>query len=272
MDSRSGSAITDADRSVLGPLAEHRILIAPQVAQLLGVAESTAAQRLRRLERTGLVEYQRVFAGQPAAAWITRRGLDAIEHPLPAPRIDLRGYRHDVGVGWLWLGAREGVFGELAGLTAEREMRASDARDGAGIGDLAGREPFGVGLGILTRHGQPKRHYPDLVLDTRTGHRVAVELELTAKSRGRMSRIMTAYASDARVDAVLYLVPTAAIARLVSDAARQAGIADLVHVQRLAPDAIHGAPAHALARSSGRPHRATRAPTATRASAPEPVR
>jgi hypothetical protein len=264
MASRSGSAITDADRSVLGPLAEHRILIAPQVAQLLGVAESTAAQRLRRLQRGGLVEYQRVFAGQPLATWITRRGLDAIEHRLPAPRVDLRGYRHDVGVGWLWLAAREGVFGELTGLTAEREMRASDARAGGDLGDLIAREPFGVGLGILTPHGQPKRHYPDLVLDTRSGHRVAVELELTAKSRGRMSRIMTAYASDARVDAVLYLVPTAAIARLVSDAARQAGIADLVHVQRLAPDAIHGAPSHALDRSSGRERTSTPAPSRTR--------
>jgi hypothetical protein len=268
MESPRGYAITDADRSVLGPLAEHRVLIVPQVAHLVDVTESTAARRLLRLQRSGLVEYQRVFAGQPAAAWITRRGLDAIEHPLPAPRIDLRGYRHDVGVGWLWMAAHSGVFGEVTGVTSEREMRASDAR---GAGDTVdqgrAREPFGVGLGILSPHGQPKRHYADLVLDTSSGHRVAVELELTAKSRGRMSRIMSAYASDGRVDAVLYLVPTAAIARLVSDAARQAGIADLVHVQRLAPDAIQGAPAHAIDRASSRTRGAARtsSPARTRA-------
>jgi hypothetical protein len=79
------------------------------------------------------------------------------------------------------------------------------------------------------------------MLDTSAGHRVAVELELTAKSARRMTRIMTAYASDASVDAVLYLVPTRALAQLVSDAARRAGISDLVHVQRIAPDGIAGA-------------------------------
>ena len=74
---------------------------------------------------------------------------------------------------------------------------------------------YGVGLGLLGSHGQPQRHYPDLMLDTRGGHRVAVELELTAKSARRMARIMTGYASDASVDAVLYLVPTRAIAQVV---------------------------------------------------------
>ena len=257
MESQRAPAITDADRSVRGPLAEHRILISPQVALLLGVTEATARRRLLRLSRAGLIEYRRVFDAQPPATRITRRGLNVIEHHLPPPQIDLRGYRHDVGVGWLWLAARGGVFGELTAVTAERAMRASDGR--------GGRQPFGVGLGLLGPHGQPKRHYADLMLNTRSGHRVAVELELTAKSSGRMSRIMTAYASDARVDVVLYLVPTPALARLVSNAARKAGIADLVHVQRLAPGAIQGAPSHTLDRAGGRSH-ALHAPGAFRAS------
>jgi hypothetical protein len=232
-----GISITEADRSVLGPLAEHRILIVPQVAVLLGVSQGAAAKRLSRLQRAGLVDYERIFHGAPAAAWITRRGLDAIEHRLPPPRLDLRGYRHDVGVGWLWLAARAGAFGELTGLAADREMPAADARataDGRAV-------QYGVGLGLLGSHGQPQRHYPDLMLDTSGGHRVAVELELTAKSARRMARIMTGYASDASVDGVLYLVPTRAVAQVVSDAARRAGISDLVHVQRIAPDGIAGA-------------------------------
>jgi len=232
-----GISITDADRSVLGPLAEHRILIVPQVAVLLGVSQGAAAKRLARLQSGGLVHYERIFHGAPAAVWITRRGLDAIEHRLPQPRLDLRGYRHDVGVGWLWLAARAGAFGELTGLVADREMRAADARAA-----FAGRPvQFGVGLGLLGSHGQPQRHYPDLMLDTGGGHRVAVELELTTKSARRMARIMTGYASDASVDAVLYLVPTRALGQVVTDAARRAGISDLVHVQRIAPDGIAGA-------------------------------
>jgi hypothetical protein len=237
-----GISITDADRSVLGPLAKHRILIVPQVALLLGVNRDTATRRLARLQSAGLVRHEHIFHRAPAAVWITRSGLDVLEHRLPPPRLDLRGYRHDVGVGWLWLAARTGKFGELKGLVADREMRAADAR-AAGVG---GPVKYGVGLGLLGSHGQPQHHYPDLMLDTSGGHRVAVELELTAKSARRMARIMTGYASDGSVDAVLYLVPTMALARLVSDAARRAGISDLVHVQRIATDGIVGASAASL--------------------------
>jgi hypothetical protein len=56
-----------------------------------------------------------------------------------------------------------------------------------------------------------------------------------------MSRIMLAYASDARVDDVLYLAANRRIAGRVTEAAQRAGIGDRVHVQLLAPDGIEGA-------------------------------
>ena len=229
--------ITEVDLSLLGPLAEHRILIAPQVASLLGVTEATAARRLNRLREGGLVNHERVFDGHPSATSITSRGLGAIESRLPRPRVDLRGYRHDVGVGWLWLGARGGAFGDLIEVAADRRMRAQDAAA------LRAGDPlrYGVGLGLLGPHGRPQHHYPDLLVTQRSGHRVAVELELTAKSPSRMARIMTAYASDGNVDAVIYVVQNRAIAQLVSDAARRAGIADIIHLLRLGPDGIAGA-------------------------------
>ncbi len=229
--------ITQADRALLGSLAEHRILIVPQVAALMGVSEDAARRRLSRLQAAKLAHYRRIFEGQPGACWISSRGLGAIESRLPPPRVDLRGYRHDVGVGWLWLAARAGAFGEITDLAADRRMRAQDS---AAVGG-GGAVRHGVGLGLFGPHGNPMHHYPDLLLTQRSGHRVAVELELTAKSRRRMARIMAAYASDTNVDAVLYVVPTRAIAQLVSDAAYRAGIADMVHVQRLASDGISGA-------------------------------
>ncbi len=70
------------------------------------------------------------------------------------------------------------------------------------------------------------------MLDMASGHRVAVELELTAKSSGRMSRIMSAYASDSRIDHVLYLVANRSIAARVQQSAHRAGIPERVHVQR----------------------------------------
>ncbi len=114
-------------------------------------------------------------------------------------------------------------------------MRAADAH-AAAAGEVV---QYGVGLGLLGSHGQPQRHYPDLMLDTSGGHRVAVELELTAKSSRRMARIMTGYASDASVDAVA--LPgahqrTRCSSSRMPPAAR--GSRDLVHMQRIAPDGI----------------------------------
>ena len=52
-------------------------------------------------------------------------------------------------------------------------------RTGARIG--WGR-PSGIGLGLAGPRGGQKLHYPDLILETSGGKRVAVELELTPKS------------------------------------------------------------------------------------------
>ncbi len=243
---------------MLGPLAEHRILIAPQIALVLAVTVDAAGRRMRRLRDAGLVSYGPVFKGAPGIAMITRDGLKALGSSAPEPKFDARAYRHDVGVGWLWLAARRGVFGALDGLITEQAMMSADKAAGA-MTARPGREPYGLGIGMLGPHGNPQRHYPDLLLTTHTGHRVAIELELTAKSRHRMDRIMTAYASDARIDRVLYLVPDAALAQRVSDAARRAGISEMVQVRRLAPKAIHGAddigprsPARSAAAAAGR--------------------
>ena len=246
-------SLNERDVSLLGPLAEQRILIVPQLALLLEVSERTALSRLRALERKRLLQVRPIFQGLPQAASIQSRGLRALGSPLKAPQLNLNEYRHDVGVGWLWLAARSGSFGELSGLTTERRMQADDAS----LTAAGGSARWGVGLGILTSHGRPQRHYPDLMLDTGSGHRVAVELELTLKSSGRMVRIMNAYASDSAVDQVLYLAANRAIGTRVLEAARRAGISELVHVQLLAPDGIAGA-------EVGRSRSFDRAPSSTR--------
>ena len=241
-------SLTERETAVGGPRAAHPVQIVTPLALLLGVGERAALNRLRALERDRLLELRPIFQGLPSAASIQSRGLRAIGSTLKPPQLNLNEYRHDVGIGWLWLAARAGNLGELRAMTTERAMQAQDA------GDLAGGAPprWGVGLGMLNSHGRPQRHYPDLMLDTRSGHRVAVELELTAKSPARMGRIMRAYASDAHVDQVLYLAANRGIADRVLDSARRAGIPERVHVQLLAPDGIAGAQI-GRARTPGRP-------------------
>lgn len=228
--------LSDADLGVLGFLAEHRVVVASQVEVLLGAGRRAVGERLRALEGERMIDRRRIFEGQPAACWITRRGLSVIASELPAPRLDLKGFRHDIGVAWLWLAARDGAFGPLAGQLSERAMRSGDGRP-----DRAGAA-HGIGVGEVGPGGRPRLHYPDLVLETLQGQRVAVELELTSKGARRLDRIMLGYAADARVDAVVYLCPPGPVGQRVRQAARQTGIGHRVHVQALA----RGVPAGAL--------------------------
>jgi hypothetical protein len=81
--------------------------------------------------------------------------------------------------------------------------------------------------------GGERLHYPDLLLRTARGHRVAVELELSDKGRKGLDKVIGAYAGDRRIDAVLYLVDDERIFRNVQASARRFGLQDLVHVQRV---------------------------------------
>ncbi len=211
--------------------------MAPQAQALLKVSARVARQLLRNLDAGGYAHRERIFARQEPACRITARGLGAIGSRLPAPKLDLACYQHDVGLGWLSLAARSGTFGPLRELHSEREMRSHDARadrEGAAIG---------VGLGEVGAHGGRRLHYPDLLLRTPSGKRIAIELELTGKGRRRLERIMQSYAADRRIDAILYLVADRPLGRRIEQAARTAGIGELVHVQALAGPP-QGAPDH----------------------------
>lgn len=238
-------ALAPDDIRVLEFLAEHRLVIVPQVSAVLGRAPSTAERRLRRLAGDGLVVRQTIFHGHPAACWITGRGLGCLGNRLPAPSPDLKEYRHDIGVAWLWLAAQNGAFGQLTGQVSERAMRSEDRRRHEMLGGPAegsARRRHGIGVATSGPRGGLALHYPDLMLETATGHRVAVELELTGKGGRRLDRIMLGYAGDPRVDAVLYLCPRGRIGLQIQAAARRAGISNRVHVQVLAPGSPAGAP------------------------------
>jgi hypothetical protein len=218
--------ITAADRELLGFLAEHRLVLDSHLKSLLGSRYGSGA-RLRTLERAGLLRQGPRFGGQPRCFQITRPGLDVVGSRLPAPRIDLREYKHDVGVAWLWLAAGRGAFGPVQEMISERALRS---RDMASDGD----EPsLGVRLGLAGPEGRERLHYPDLLLVDPRGCRIAIELELTSKGVARRDRILAGYASDARIDAVLYLVEKVGIGRKVEASARAVGATARVQIHRV---------------------------------------
>jgi hypothetical protein len=223
--------LTERDRRVLEFAAQHRLVLAAQVASLLGVSPGTARGRLHRLLESGHVRFARELSG-PGCYLIERAGLRAISSRLPPPRgVNHSEYEHDIGLGWLWLGAHRGVFGQLDAVISERQMRSHDARHEREAQPLAVRVP-GVGP-----HGGERRHYPDLVLDCRAGHRVALELELTPKSRVRREAILGGYAIDPRIDVVLYLVRARSLGEAIERSAAKAGLSSLVSVQMVSSSA-----------------------------------
>jgi hypothetical protein len=231
--------LTARDLSLLDFAAQHRLILAAHAQSLFGVSARVVGRRLTALTREGYLQARRVFAAQPACYQITRDGLGATGSPLTPPRLDVRGYAHDVGVAWLWLAARRGAFGPLKELLAERTLRSEDARGEAARagGPLAARAsetgPYGVRLGGLGAHGRERLHYPDLLLVASDGQRIAVELELTSKGQSRREGILIGYGSDARVSTVLYLVDHPAVGRAVEASARRLGMESLVQVQRV---------------------------------------
>jgi hypothetical protein len=197
------------------------------VAALLDTTEEAAKTRLSKLEKAAYVRSARVFRGQPGMHLIAQDGLDVLGSRLPPPRVDMHSYQHDAGVAWLWIAARSGTFGPLREILGERRMRSHDAaRDPEA-------EPFAVKLGGFGPGGRERLHYPDLLLRTADGRRIALELELSSKARVRLDRIMGGYAADPRIDGVVYLVESGTVARSVQAAARRFAISSLVHTQRV---------------------------------------
>jgi hypothetical protein len=225
--------LTDRDRQLLTFVADHRLVLAGHVQALLDISESAAQARLRSLSRSGYLQQRPLFHQQPSCYLVSGRGLAAIGSTLPRPRLDLRTYMHDIGAAWLWLAASRSAFGPVTQIISERQMRSLDGLPripGVTLGDPA-RERFGVRLWEVGRGGHERLHYPDLLLRTSDGERLALELELSAKSLPRLDKIMSGYGADHRIDAVVYLVNRPQIARNLVAAAARAGTSSLVHVQ-----------------------------------------
>lgn len=222
------SGVDEVDLRLLGFAAEHRLVLAAHAQALLGISARAAARRLRVLAHGGHLRSDRQLAGR---GWyqIDRAGLAAIGSSLSRPRdVDLATYEHDIGLAWLGLAADRGALGATRAIVSERQMRSADRR--------AERfaEPYGVRVPGAGPRGGERRHYPDLLLETGTGHRVAVELELSSKSPRRREEILGGYAIDARFDAVLYLVDRPGVGRAIERSVAALGLGDLVQVQQVA--------------------------------------
>ncbi len=225
--------LTARDLQLLRFVAEQRLVLAGHVQALLGVSAPTARARLGRLAGAGYLSHDARFHRKARCYQATRAGLAAVGSGYQTRKIDLNLYRHDVGVAWISLAAQRGTFGPMREVIGERRMRSQDASRLHDAEPFEAAEPSGVRLGGHGAGGRERLHYPDLLLVTPEGKRIAVELELSAKGRTRREKILAGYAGEERVDAVLYLVEheNQGLARSIQASARRAGIGAIVQVQ-----------------------------------------
>ncbi|HET9102200.1 MAG TPA: hypothetical protein VFN55_02505 [Solirubrobacteraceae bacterium] len=216
---------------LLALAAEHRLILVGHAAAALGTGRRSAGARLARLSRVGLLA-----SGQPLGdqRWYqaTRAGLELTGRDLPAPAaVRPSAYEHDVGMAWVWLAAQKGAFGPVRSLLSEREMRSRDGRSRPAVG---GPPLLGVPIHGLGPGGGERRHYPDLLVETTEGRRIAVELELSAKSRRAREQVLRAYGGQHGIDAVVYLTDRPGIGQAIAASARRLWVDDLLTVRAIA--------------------------------------
>jgi predicted DNA-binding transcriptional regulator len=212
-----GFQVTDRDLAIVRWIARQRFAEAQQIARRFAMDERNAYRRLRGLTTRGLLAQEWVLHGRPGVYFATRDGLAAIELALPPARIDLRTFVHDLGTAALAI-ELEREFGADA-LVTERELRSIDT--------TAEQPRYAVMRGNqTTRRGL---HFPDLAVEQPDSRPLAIELELTAKGRGRLDQIVAAYVRGRHIAAVRYYAAPAALPA-VQRAVARAGADQLIHI------------------------------------------
>ena len=190
--------LTARDVAMLRWVGRQRMASRAQVAKAHGMSTETARRRVAALLSHGLLVEIRKFVDEPAMLLATRDGLAHAGVDLPAAKLDIRTYAHDVGLAELAIelakgGARVWTERELrhAHMTVEHDevpVRAVELARGAGL-------PAG------------QHHYPDLVVQEPDGAVRAIELELTPKRPKRLERILRGYRAARAVATVDYYAP-----------------------------------------------------------------
>lgn len=160
------------DLETLGWLAEQYGAQANQLEVLMGCGPRTVQRTVARLRAAGLVRAERMIVGEPAWVTPTSAGMAAC------------------GSGF---GIWHPRIGLLTHVAAVNDVRLH----------IQGRAPETEWIPerLLARERRAGEHLPDGVAITE-GRRVAIEVELTVKSRERVSAILDELAG--RFDTVLY--------------------------------------------------------------------
>jgi hypothetical protein len=178
--------ITERDKQILRLINRFGYLTAAQVMRLMGMSKRMTYLRLQKMVQEKYLNYRRVLFGQAGIYRCSLRGLEEIEAELGRFPIRLQTLPHNLAVADIAAALLERYSG--AAWTTERELRRE-----------AGQK-FGVGLNI---------HVPDGILVLNSGEKIAVEVELTAKTKATLGKVLRDYLRKSEYYEVWFICRTA---------------------------------------------------------------
>lgn len=197
--------LTERDLRITGWIGGLGAAGGEHVVTRFATGRSLAFKRLALLVGAGMLEQRRLLYGRPALYVATRAGLRAHGlEGLGAFRLGPGGFEH----AWRVAEVAARVGAELADweVLGEREFRWRERDAGELLASIKLPPPGGSGR-LHDVH-----HRPDLALVSPAGRVVAVEVELTVKSRRRLELICRGWNRARHVEHTYYLATPAAAA------------------------------------------------------------
>ncbi len=225
--------VTERDIQILEWIGRQGAARAEHVMARFHMGRTAAYRRLAELVDYGLLRRERVLYNDGALLVATAEGLRAAGlHQLRPTRIALAQIPHMLSSATLAAQLEPRL--EDQKLLTDREHRAAENTTG---------QPLGSAILGPADNGHRRLHRPDFIL-THHGSKdmVAIELELTLKTRTRLERILRGYLRNPNVTAIRYHAPQP-VADAVERAARATGAHSILELASLpATTGLRGRP------------------------------
>lgn len=185
----------DRDAEILKWVNSFGFASVEQIRGYMKVGDTAAYVRIKKLVDNGYLVRERILHGQARIHKVTKKGTVASgDDLLPLGDISLGTFRHDLALVDLALRLEQQTGGVFV---PDRRIRHNEGL--SGVGQLG--------------------HIPDGHLYIGDGKPIAIELELSVKSRVRIESIVNGYGGNLDVKEVWYFTGQSDVARAIEKAA-----------------------------------------------------
>lgn len=181
--------LTSRDIEILQFINAFGFCEMPQINQRFSLRKPRNYQVINKLVRHNLLQHERIFYKRHGIFRLTQAGARFTTLP-PLHRVHLANYQHDISLLNLYLKVRAS-YPDTSWIS-ERKLK---------------HDKYKLGVG---QHG----HVPDGMLVFPDGKQVAIEVELSWKSKHRLDAILKNYATQFSIQAVWYFCRQSMLSRL----------------------------------------------------------